>query len=145
MRQWPLCYNTVKANSVSPSQRYWNRWHCYTKYEQRRLAVLQKPIIWRTETEQLVPKCLLYKVQVCFRQWLMTNVTKVPSHPGVCRTGLKWKEGKYLLHLSFVFFFNYVLSIFVRFHRMAIYNSSKNAVDLHRSSPLPVTYTKVST
>jgi len=66
---------------------------------------------------------------------------------GVCRTELKWKEGKYLFHLTFVivFFFNYVLSIFVRFHRMATCNSSENAVDLHRSSPLPVTYTKVST
>jgi len=38
----------------------------YRQYEQRRLAILQQLIIWRTETEQLVPKCLLYKVQVCF-------------------------------------------------------------------------------
>jgi len=78
MRQWPICYSTVKANGVSPSDRYRNRWHCYRKYEQRRLAVLQQPIIWRTQTEQLVPKCLLYEVQVCFRQWPMTCVTKVP-------------------------------------------------------------------
>ena len=59
---------------------------------------------------------------------------------------LKCKEGKFPFHLTFVIvFLNYLLIHFIRFHRMATCDSNEQAADLHKSSPLPVTYTKVST